>query len=98
MKIKARMKGDLVNVKMLLKHPMETGRRKDKAGNTIAAKHITEVTAIYNNQQVFHAEFGTSISKNPFISFLFKGEVGKNIAIDWKDNTGETERGESVIK
>lgn len=98
MKIKARAKGDTVNVKMLLKHPMETGRRKDKDGNTVPAKHITEVLAQYQGEAIFHAEFGTSVSKNPFISFLFKGQAGEKVAITWTDNTGETLSGESTIK
>lgn len=99
MKIKAKVKNNAVDVKLLIKHPMETGRRKDGDGKLIPAKYITEVEAVHNVNVVFHAEFGTAISKDPYLAFRFKGGVkGDVVTIMWKDSAGASEQDSIVIK
>jgi len=99
MKIKAKVKKEITKVKMLIKHPMETGRRKDQAGNVIPGLYITEVSASHNGQPVFHAEVGQAVSKDPYMAFNFKGGAsGDKISITWKDSSGATETGEAAIK
>ncbi len=99
MKIKAKSKAGVVKVKMLLKHNMESGRRKDKkTGNLIPADYITEVTATAGGVQVFHAELGTAISKNPYIAFSYKGESGGEIEVTWRDSKGGTKTATATIK
>ena len=99
MKIKAKVKKEITKVKMLIKHPMETGRRKDQDGKVIPGLYITEVSASHNGQPVFHAEVGQAVSKDPYMAFSFKGGVaGDKIAITWIDSSGETETGEAAIK
>jgi len=99
MKIKAKAKGDVVGVKMLINHSMETGRRKDENGKIIPGHYITEVTALYKNAPVFSAELGPAVSKDPYLAFSFKGGVsGEVISITWVDNKGETETAEAAIK
>jgi len=99
MKIKAKVKKEITKVKMLIKHPMETGRRKDQAGNVIPGLYITEVSASHNGQPVFHAEVGQAVSKDPYMAFSFKGGAsGDKISITWKDSSGATETGEAAIK
>ncbi len=92
MKVKAKMKKDMAVVKLLAKHPMETGLRKDKkTGELIPAKFIQELVAKYNDKVVFTANLGRAVSKNPYISFAFAGaEKGGTLVISWLDNTGET--------
>ncbi|OUS11566.1 thiosulfate oxidation carrier complex protein SoxZ [Gammaproteobacteria bacterium 53_120_T64] len=99
MKIKAKVKKDITKVKMLIKHPMETGRRKDEGGNVIPALYITQVSASYRGQRVFHAEVGQAVSKDPYIAFSFKGGLpGEKITITWLDISGATATGEAAIK
>ena len=98
MKIKAKSKNGVVKVKMLLKHSMESGRRKDKKGNIIPAHHITEVIAKHNGEQVFQAELGPAVSKNPYLAFAFKGDKGGEIEVNWVDTKGATKSGEAAIK
>ena len=99
MKIKAKSKAGVVKVKMLLKHNMESGRGKDKkTGELIPAHHITEVTATANGVQVFHAEIGAAISKNPYIAFSYKGEPGGEIEVTWIDNKGGSKTATATIK
>ena len=99
MKIKAKAKKDITKVKMLIKHAMETGRRKDQDGNVIPGLYITEVSASHNGQPVFHAEVGQAVSKDPYMAFSFKGGAsGDKISITWVDSSGATETGEAAIK
>jgi sulfur-oxidizing protein SoxZ len=99
-KIRAKAKGGVTTVKTLMSHPMETGLRKDsKTGKKIPAHHITEVTAEHNGNLVMTANWGTGISKNPYLSFKFKGGAsGDKISITWVDNKGGGDSAEAAIK
>jgi len=81
-------------------HPMETGSRKDKeSGELIPAHYIQAVIVSLNGEQVFNADWGTGVSKNPYLSIKIKGgAVGDNVALTWKDNLGESETAETKIK
>jgi sulfur-oxidizing protein SoxZ len=97
---KAKMSGDVVTVKMLLKHPMETGLRIDTVtGEKIPAHHISEVTGSWNENVVFSCNLGPAVSKNPYLSFKLKGpKVGDTLEFASVDNKGETDTGSVVIK
>ncbi|WP_294347413.1 thiosulfate oxidation carrier complex protein SoxZ [Prosthecochloris sp.] len=98
MKVKAVAKGDAVSVKMLIKHPMEMGRRKDAEGNLIPAHYITEVTVKYNGEIVFHSELGPGVSMDPYLAFTFDGaKAGESISLSWMDNKGQSERVDAII-
>jgi len=98
-KIRAKAKGGITTVKALMSHNMETGLRKKKNGDKIPAHHITEVTASHNGNVVMLANWGGAISKNPYLSFKFKGgSSGDKIKISWVDNKGEGDSLEAAIK
>lgn len=90
-KLRAIAKDGMTEVKMLMSHPMETGRRKDKTtGALIPALYITDVKVQHNGRAVLEAQWGTGISKDPYLSFRFKGgQAGDKIAVTWTDNTGD---------
>jgi sulfur-oxidizing protein SoxZ len=98
-KLKAKLKGDETEVKSLMQHAMETGLRKDsKTGKPIPAHHIVEVVCQHNGKNVMVAEWGGAISKNPYLSFKFKGGAkGDKVTITWTDNKGETDTAEGTI-
>lgn len=98
MRIRAQAAGDKTTVRVLMSHEMETGLRKDAAGKTIPAWFIQEVTAQLNGKPVLTAEWGPSVSKNPFLQFIVKGaKAGDKIAITWRDNRGETRTDEATV-
>ena len=99
-KVRAKAKGDTVTVKALIKHPMETGLRKDKkTGKVIPAHFIQEVSCKHNGAEVLLAEWGPAVSKNPYLSFSFKGgKSGDAVNISWVDNTGGSDSTEAKIK
>ena len=91
-------KGDLVEVKALVQHVMETGQRKDAQGQTIPAWFIQNVIVTWNGRTVLSAQWGTAVSKNPFLSFKFKGGAkGDKVQITWVDNKGDKRTDEAVI-
>ena len=90
MKIKAKIKGDVVEVKALMTHPMETGRRKDPQGAVIPAHYIETVELLHNGNLMLEAAWGGAISTNPFFSVSLKNvAVGDSIEVRWVDNKGE---------
>ena len=98
MKIRAANKDGVTEVKVLFSHEMETGQRKDSAGAIVPAWFITELSATCNGKVVLAGEFGTAVSKNPYLAFKFKGGAkGDKIAVSWKDNKGESRTDEAVI-
>jgi sulfur-oxidizing protein SoxZ len=98
MKIRATLQGDTVEVRVLMQHEMETGQRKDAAGKTIPAWHIQQVSATSNGKTVLSAQWGPAVSKNPFLSFKFKGGAkGDKVQITWTDNKGEKRTDEVVV-
>jgi sulfur-oxidizing protein SoxZ len=99
-KVRAKAKGDEVTVKALMSHPMETGLRKDKkTGENIPAHYIQEVVAEWKGQTVMTANWGGAVSKNPYLSFKFKGGAkGDEIKLSWTDNQGGTDTVTDQIK
>ena len=99
-KMRAKIKGEVCTVKALIKHPMETGLRKNKkTGEKIPAHFIQEVKAEHNGEVVMDAYWGGSVSKNPYISFAFTGaKKGDTIKLSWTDNSGDSDSKEAKIK
>ena len=92
-KIRAKEKAGVVTVKSLMTHPMETGARKDKkTGKLIPAHFIQEVSCKANGKTVMSADWSGGVSKNPYLSFKFKGAAkGDSIALTWVDNQGKSD-------
>ncbi len=98
MRIRAQSQGGNAVVRVLMGHEMETGLRKDAAGKTVPAWHITEVSASLNGKPVLTAQWGPAVSKNPFMQFTVKGaKAGDKIGVTWKDNKGESRSDEAVV-
>jgi sulfur-oxidizing protein SoxZ len=89
----------VTTVKILISHPMDTGLVKDKkTGNLIPAHFIQEVVCEHNGNNVLTAEWGPAISKNPYLSFRFKGaKAGDTVKVNWVDNQGNSDSGEATI-
>ena len=98
-RLKVKMKDGKVNVKAIMSHPMETGRRKDKkTGEKIPALFINEVVVTANDKTVLTAEWSSGVSKNPYLSVNYAGKSGDKVKISWKDNKGNTGEAEKTVK
>ncbi len=98
MKMRAQLKDGVTEVKVLMSHPMETGRKKDDFDRLIPAHFVQLVTATLNGKIVLEAQWGTGISKNPYLTFRLKGaKLGDIVAVTWLDNLGETAMHEIAV-
>lgn len=98
MKMRAKLTGEVTEVKVIISHPMETGRKKDDAGQIIPAHFIQLVSATLNDKPVLEMQWGTGISKNPYLTFHLKGaKVGDKVAVTWHDNLGKTDSGDILV-
>ena len=98
MRIRAQAAGDKATVRVLMSHEMETGQRKDASGEVIPAWFIQEVSASHNGKVVMTAQWGPSVSKNPFLQFNIKGaKAGDKVSVSWVDNKGDKRTDEATV-
>jgi len=98
MKIRAGLKGDIADVRVLMNHPMETGQRKDASGNLIPQHFIQEIAVKLNGKTVIDAQVSQAVSRNPVFSFRLKGGAkGDKIEVTWLDNKGESNKIETAV-
>jgi sulfur-oxidizing protein SoxZ len=98
MRIRAQSAGDKATIRVLMSHEMETGLRKDAAGKTVPAWYIQEVSATLNGKSVMTAQWGPSVSKNPFLQFAIKGaKAGDKVGVTWVDNKGDKRSDEATV-
>lgn len=88
-RVRATSNGDITEVQTLIQHPMDTGLVKDAKGELIPAHYIQALKFACNRKDVFVANWGTAISKDPYVKFSFKGaKKGDDLKISWTDNKG----------
>ena len=98
MKIRASLKGDVAEIRILMGHAMETGQRKDAAGATVPAHFIQSMTVEVGGKKVVEGQVGTSVSRNPVFGFKVKGaKVGDKVVVSWVDNKGDKRMDEAAI-
>ena len=90
-------KGDIIEVKALVSHIMETGQRKDRDGKVIPRKILNKFTCTVNGKEVFAADFEPAVSANPYIQFKFKATESGPVVLTWIDDDGSKIVGEESI-
>ncbi|ANQ84309.1 phosphodiesterase I [Azoarcus olearius] len=97
-RIRATVKDGYTEVRVLMSHVMENGQRKDAGGVVVPAHFITEVSVTHNERVVLAAQFGPSVSANPYLAFRFQGGAsGDRIAVRWTDNGSDSRSDEARI-
>lgn len=98
-KVRAKEAGGVTTVKALMTHEMESGQRKDKTtGEPVPAHFIQEVKCEVNGKLVMTALWSGGVSKNPYLSFQFKGGAkGDTVKLAWTDNKGEGDSADATI-
>jgi sulfur-oxidizing protein SoxZ len=97
MKIRAKSKDGVADVKVLITHPMEGGGRKDKDGNPIEAHFIQEVLFDLNGKTALTANLSGGVSKNPYLNVKLTANAGDKLKVSWVDNKGETDTAEADV-
>ncbi len=85
---KTAKKGEVIQIKTLISHRMETGQRKDKKGNKIPRKIINKFTCKYNGDVVFSADWHPAISANPYMAFHTVATESGTLEFSWVDDDG----------
>ena len=91
-------KGEVIEVKTLVTHPMETGLRKDAAGNLMPRQIVNTFSAAYNGKPVMSARLEPAVSANPYLSFFLKVEESGTLKLTWTDDSKESWSAESKIE
>ena len=98
MRIRARLQGDAADVRILMRHPMETGTRKTSSG-VVPLHFIQSVVVQHNGKPVLDAQWSQAISRDPFLGLRVKGaKVGDKISVTWTDNKGDTRTDEVNVE
>lgn len=98
-RLKAEIMGNGIRVTCLIKHPMETGNRRDSDGTKIPIHYIKYVTFSINGEHVGTLNLGPGVSADPYLSFdIADVKTGDTLVMQWEDNQGESETVERVVE
>ena len=88
---KTAKKGEIIEIKTLISHKMETGQRKDKkTGKKIPRQIINNFVAKFNGETVFSMEMQPAVSANPYIKFNMRAEKSGEFEFTWVDDNGSS--------
>lgn len=81
--------GDVITIKTLISHKMESGQRKDKEGNPIPRDIINHFEASFNDKVVFSVDIDPAVAANPYIEFTSRIDEAGTFIMKWTDDAGE---------
>ncbi len=90
--------GDVIKIKALVSHTMESGQRKDKEGNVIPQKIINKFECTFNGTSVFGCDIDPAVSANPFLEFRAKVAESGTFKFMWTDDDGSVIEAEKSIE
>ena len=98
MRIRANLQGDVADVRILMRHSMETGQRRDGKGQVIPIHFIQSVVVQHNGKVVLDAQWSQVVATNPFLGVRVKGaKLGDKISVTWTDNKGDKRTDEVAV-
>jgi sulfur-oxidizing protein SoxZ len=83
-------KGEIVEIKTLIRHPMETGYRVDSVGKPIPRNIVKRFTVTYAGEEVLRMDLTQGVAANPFIAFSTVATETGELVFTWEDEAGET--------
>ncbi len=83
-------KGEVIEVKTLVTHIMETGQRRNAQNQLVPRKILNKFVCTYNGQEVFKAELAPAISANPYLAFFVTANESGTLDFVWTDDDGST--------
>ena len=84
-------KGEVVEIRVLIQHPMETGFRPGADGQLVPRDILRRFTCHYDNREVFSAELHPAIAANPFLVFALRAEASGILSFTWEGDGGFTQ-------
>ena len=83
-------RGEVIEIKTLISHIMETGFRPDSTGKSVPRDIITEFICKYNGEEIFRAELFPAIAANPFLTFFTVADETGTLNFEWSGDNGFT--------
>lgn len=97
-RLQAKLKENETLIKVLITHPMDV-EHKAEDGSVVPAHFIKEIRCLHNGKEILSATWTGAISKNPYLSFKFKGgKIGDTVTLSWLDNKDDKDSAETTIK
>ncbi len=90
-------KDEVIAIKTLISHKMESGQRKDKEGNVIPRQIINKFTCEFNGKMVFGCDLEPAVSANPYLEFNVRVPESGTFKFSWVDDDGSVYTKESKI-
>lgn len=84
-------RGEAVEVKILISHPMESGQRRDEVGKAIPRQIVNSFVCTYDGEEVIRLDLFPAIAANPYLVFFLTAEASGDIVMTWKDDKGEVQ-------
>jgi len=81
-------RGDVIDVRALVEHPMATGLFRDPEGKPIPAYFINDVIVTYGDQEAAHFAWSSGVSRDPFVEFSLRADREAELKFVWRDNRG----------
>lgn len=99
-RLKTKTSNGVTTVRAIIRHPMETGFRIDSETSELVPVHyINEVIVKHNGNIVMSCDWSRAVSKNPYLSFMFKGaNVGDKLELSWSDNKNNSDSIETLVE
>ncbi len=82
-------RGEVITIKTLVSHPMETGFRRDALGAVIPRNILTEFECRLDEDTIFRADFHPAVAANPYLAFRMRAERSGTLWFRWRDQHGE---------
>lgn len=89
--------GEVIEVKTLISHEMESGNRKDKDGKVIPRKIINKFTVKFNGKELMSVDWFAAVSANPYQSFFVRATESGTYSFEWADDDGSVYKAEQKI-
>ena len=90
-------KGEVVEVRVSIRHAMETGYRTDTIGKTIPRNVIRRFACRYNGEPVFAVRMSSGIAANPYLRFFVTARESGTLDFEWIDDAGERGAAQAAI-
>jgi len=85
---KSATKGEIIEIKSLISHPMESGQRKDKDGNVIPRQIINKFIVTFNGKEFFSSDWAPAVAANPYMAFHMRATESGTMEFTWIDDDG----------
>jgi sulfur-oxidizing protein SoxZ len=90
-------RGDVIEIKTLMSHVMETGYRHTADGKVVPRDIITSFTCRYNGVEIFRADLFQAIAANPFVTFFTVAAESGKFEFEWIGDNGFSETASASI-